>query len=412
MRKNKGGIMSEKILFVDDEPGVLEGYRRLLHKEFSIDTAASGREGLAAIVAAQPDAYGVIVSDMRMPEMDGVQFLSRVRSISGDSVRIALTGYADIQTASNAVNEGAIFRFLTKPCEKEVLAKALTEGLVQHRLMVAEKELLEKTLRGSVKVLTEVLSLVNPAAFSRGVRVGKYVRHIVKELQLNTPWQFEVAGMMSQLGCVTLDTETIEAVYAGKRLSADEQARYDTHAGVAAELLSNIPRLEAVAHMIAKQDSAPPYSPAGIDLKQDPVALGAQILRVAIAYDQLLSSGSGHEESLKQLLSRTKEFARMVVDALANLELETQRMEVKRCLISELECDMVLQEDVRTTTEMLLVAKGTQISYALLARMRNFLRRDPISGTVLVHVPHKASAGPAVLPKANEAAAGASSGKP
>jgi hypothetical protein len=164
--------------------------------------------------------------------------------------------------------------------------------------------------------------------------------------------------------------------------------------------------------MIAKQDSAPPYSPAGVDLKQDPVALGAQILRVAIAYDQLLSSGSGHEESLNQLLSRTKEFARMVVDALANLELETQRMEVKRCLISELECDMVLQEDVRTTTEMLLVAKGTQISYALLARMRNFLRRDPISGTVLVHVPHKASAGPAVLPKANEAAAGASSGKP
>jgi hypothetical protein len=207
------------------------------------------------------------------------------------------------------------------------------------------------------------------------------------------------------LGCVTLDTETIEAVYAGKRLSADEQARYDTHAGVAAELLSNIPRLEAVAHMIAKQDSAPPYSAAGIDLKQDLVALGAQILRVAIAYDQLLSSGSGHKESLTQLLSRSKEFARMVVDALANLELETQRMEVRRCPISELECNMVLQEDVRTTTKMLLVAKGTQISYALLARLRNFLRRDPIAGTVLVHIPQKASAGPAVLSKANELAA-------
>lgn len=397
--------MSKKILFVDDEPGVLDGYRRLLHKEFSLDTAVNGREGLAAIAAAGDDAYAVIVSDMRMPEMDGVQFLSRVRSLSGDSVRIALTGYADIQTASNAVNDGAIFRFLTKPCEKETLAKALTEALVQHGLLVAERELLEKTLRGSVKVLTEVLSLVNPAAFSRGVRVGKYVQHIVKELQLNTPWQFEVAGMMSQLGCVTLDVETIEAVYAGTRLSAEEQARYDTHAGVAAQLLSNIPRLEAVARMIANQDSAPPHSSAGVELKNDPVALGAQILRVAIAYDQLLSSGTGHQESLTHLLSQNKQFAASVVNALANLHLETQRMEARKCLVAELECDMVLQEDVRTTTGMLLVAKGTQISYALLARMRNFLRRDPISATVLVHVPHQASAGPAIPSKSNLAAA-------
>jgi len=404
--------MSEKILFVDDEPGVLEGFRRLLHKEFSLDTAVSARDGLAAIAAAGKDAYGVIVSDMRMPEMDGVQFLSRVRTISGDSVRIALTGHADIQTASNAVNEGAIFRFLTKPCEKEVLARALTAGLVQHRLVVAEKELLEKTLRGSVKVLTEVLSLVNPAAFSRGARVGKYVQHIVKELQLTTPWQFEVAAMMSQLGCVTLDTETLEAVYAGKRLSAEEQARYDTHASIAGELLSNIPRLEAVAHMIANQDSAPPSSPAGVDLKQDPVALGAQILKVAIAYDQLSSGGTGHENSLRRLLSRPEQFARLVVDALANLELETPGMDARTLTISELECGMVLQQDVRTATGILLVAKGTRISYALVARLRNFLRREPISGAVLVHVPHqRMGAGPGEFCSANEAVARASFGK-
>jgi response regulator RpfG family c-di-GMP phosphodiesterase len=400
--------MSEKILFVDDEPGVLEGFRRILHKEFSLDTAVSGREGLTAISAAGEDSYAVIVSDMRMPEMDGVQFLSRVRTISADSVRIALTGYADIQTASNAVNEGAIFRFLTKPCEKDVLARALTAALVQHRLVVAEKELLENTLRGSVKVLTDVLSLVNPAAFSRGVRVGKYVQHIVKELHLITPWQFEIAGMMSQLGCVTLDTETIEAVYAGKTLSSEERVRYDTHAGVGAQLLSNIPRLEGVAHMIAKQDTAPPWSSAGVDLKQDPIALGAQILKVAIAYDQLLSSGVGHKESLSRLLSRSEQFADLVVSALANLELDIQRMEARQCEISELECDMVLQEDVRTATGMLLVAKGTEISYALLARLRNFLRRDPISGSVLVHVPHRASNDPAIIPKANVATAGIS----
>ena len=399
--------MSERILFVDDEPGVLEGFRRLLHKEFLLDTAASAREGLAAIAAAEEDPYAVIVSDMRMPEMDGVQFLSRARIISGDSVRIALTGYADMQAASNAVNEGAIFRFLAKPCEKEVLAKALTAALVQHRLVVAEKELLEKTLRGSVKVLTEVLSLVNPAAFSRGVRVGRYVRHIVKELHLNTPWQFEVAGMMSQLGCVTLDTKTLEAVYAGKTLSADEQARYDTHASVAGELLSNIPRLEAVAHMIAKQDSAPPSSPVGIDLRQDPVTLGAQILKVAIAYDQLLNGGSSHEESLGWLLYRHEQFTALVVNALSNLQGETHGMEAMKCLVSELKCDMVLQENVRTADGTLLVAKGTRISHALLARLRNFLRENTILGSVLVHVPQASGERPSGTGSAKEASAGA-----
>ena len=404
--------MSDKILFVDDEPAVLEGYRRLLHKEFSVDTALGAQDGLAAIGAAQEDAYAVIVSDMRMPEMNGVQFLSRVRTISADSVRIALTGYADIQTASNAVNEGSIFRFLIKPCEKQVLARALTAGLVQHGLVIAEKELLEKTLRGSVKVLTDVLSLVNPAAFSRGIRLGKYVQHIVKKLELKTPWQFEVAGMMSQLGCVTLDTETIEAVYAGKELSAEEQARYDTHASVAGELLSNIPRLEAVAHMIAKQHSAPPLSPAGVDLKQDPVALGAQILKVAIAYDQLLSGGCGHEESLNRLLSRPQEFARLVVDALGDLEPEIQGMEARKLILSDLECDMVLQEDVRTGSGMLLVAKGTRVSHALLARLRNFLRREPISRTVLVHVPcQRMRPEPEIPRSANEAVARASLGQ-
>jgi len=379
--------MSEKILFVDDEPEVLAGYRRLLQRTFSVDTAVGAGAGLAAIAAAREDSYAVIVSDMRMPEMDGAQFLSRVRKISGDSVRIALTGYADIQTASHAVNEGAIFRFLTKPCEMEVLARALTAGLVQHGLVVAERELLEKTLRGSVKVLTEVLSLVNPAAFSRGVRVGRYVQHIVKELRLNTPWQFEIAGMMSQLGCVTLDAETIEAVYAGQKLSAEEQARYDTHASVAAELLSNIPRLEGVAHMIEKQGSAPPASPAGIDLTQDRIALGAQILKVAIAYDQLLSGGNGHEESVRQLRSRPEQFAPLVVNGLGDPDRETQGMEARKCMPSELECGMVLEEDVRAADGVLLVGKGTQISHAVLARLQNSLRRHAIPGTVLVRVP-------------------------
>jgi response regulator RpfG family c-di-GMP phosphodiesterase len=382
----------EKILFVDDEPDVLEGYERLLHKEFSVHTAVGAARGLEAIAAAEQKPFAIVVSDIRMPEMDGVQFLSRVRVISPDSVRIALTGHADIQTATDAVNEGSIFRFLTKPCAKDVLAKALTAGLVQYRLIVAEKELLEKTLSGSINVLTEVLSLVNPAAFSRAARIRRYVQHVVKKLGLESAWRFEVAAMMSQLGCVTLDTDTIEAVYAGRKLSPEEQARFDAHPSVAGDLLSNIPRLEPIARMIAQQHSVLPSGQTSVSSSRDVVSLGAQILKVTLAFDQLINGGNSHRDALNKLRAKPDTYERYVVDALADLELQPQHVEVKTCHILELECDMVLQEDVRTGNGLLVVAKGQQITFALLVRLKNFFQRKAIAATVLVQSPRESLA--------------------
>src|ERR1700678_1843840 len=169
--------MSGKILFVHDGPAVLDGYKRMLHREFQVDTAVGGEQALATIQEHGP--YAVVISDMRMPEMNGAQFLARVRATTPDTVRMLLTGYTDLNAAMDAVNEGNIFRFLTKPCEKEILATALTTGLVQYRLVTAEKELLEKTLMGSIKVLTDVLSAASPEAFGISMRIAHLVRYLV-----------------------------------------------------------------------------------------------------------------------------------------------------------------------------------------------------------------------------------------
>src|SRR5262245_22883041 len=218
--------MPEKILFVDDEPAVLQGYQRLFRNDFHIDTAIGGRNGLNAIANTGP--YAAVVSDMRMPEMDGVAFLSEVKKISPDSIRIILTGHADLSAAVGAVNEGSIFRFLTKPCDKETLGKTITSALVQFRLVNAERQLLEKTLTGTIQVLSEVLSLVNPAAFGRVMRLLRYIRLISSSLGPHRLWRFQIAALMSQLGCVALAPETIGAVHADKELRPDEQARYDS----------------------------------------------------------------------------------------------------------------------------------------------------------------------------------------
>ena len=383
--------MSEKILFVDDEPAVLEGYKRLLHKEFSIDTAVGAVEGLTAV--AQRGPFAVVISDLRMPGMDGVQFLAKVRTSSPDTVRMALTGYADIDSAINAVNEGSIFRFLTKPCPKETLAKAVTAGLMQYRLITAEKELLEKTLSGSIQVLIEVLSLVNPTAFSRATRIRRYIQHITKKRKLEAPWRFEVAAMMSQLGCVTLPPDMVEAVYAGQKLPPEEQARFDAHPAVARDLLSNIPRMEPIAWMIAEQHG--PCSPQPLkDVdSQEAITQGAQMLKVALAYDQLVSQGQSHQEALQHLRDKSAEFDRAVVADLADLQREGDRMEVRDCAITDLESGMILQKEVRTHTGLLVVAKGQEVTYPLLVRLRNFWQRGAIGNSVIVlAVPRPASA--------------------
>src|SRR5580700_6052771 len=128
--------MPDKILFVDDEPPVLDGYKRMLHREFEVDTAVGGEQALTTMRALGP--YAVVISDMRMPIMTGAQFLAQVRRTAPETIRMLLTGYTDLDAAMEAVNEGNIFRFLTKPCEKDVLVAAINSGVEQNELIRSE----------------------------------------------------------------------------------------------------------------------------------------------------------------------------------------------------------------------------------------------------------------------------------
>jgi response regulator RpfG family c-di-GMP phosphodiesterase len=370
--------VNEKILFVDDEPAVLEGYKRALHKAFQPDTALGGQEALAAFANAGP--YAVVVSDMRMPNMDGVQLLSRISSISPNTVRVMLTGHADLQSAIAAVNEGCIFRFLTKPCEADVLKKALTTCLVQYRLVTAEKELLESTLMGSIKVLTDLLSLANPAAFSRAERIRRSVRHVVAQLGLENPWQYEIAAMLSQLGCITLSPEVIEAAYSGKELSREEQTAFDMHPSVARNLVSNIPRLDCVAWIIGQQR----YGAADPNTQVPPsMRIGAEILRIALAFDDFKIKGHSDTEALSKL-QRDPQFDPKIVQALQSLQPETSNMDLKTVGIVELSAGMILEEEIRTKTGMLLAGRGQEVTYPLMVRLDSFHQRQEIPDRVLV----------------------------
>jgi ActR/RegA family two-component response regulator len=136
--------MSEKVLFVDDEPEVLESYERLLRREFNISIAIGAEKALATIRSYGP--YAVVISDMRMPGMNGAEFLAEVRRHTPNTARILLTGYTDLEAAVAAINQGNILRFLSKPCEKEQLVEAIKFGLDQYRETTAEKDLVRRAL--------------------------------------------------------------------------------------------------------------------------------------------------------------------------------------------------------------------------------------------------------------------------
>ena len=382
--------MPEKILMVDDEDAVLVGYQRMFRNEFQIETAASGAAAVAALGATGP--YAVVVSDMRMPEMDGTQLLRKVKVLAPDTVRIMLTGDDDIRNAVTAVNEGSIFRFLTKPCNKDTLAKALTAGLMQYRLLTAEKDLLENTLQGSIQVLTEVLSLVNPAAFGRALRVRRYIHHVATRMALASPWRFEVAAMMSQLGCVTLHPETIEAVYAGRPLPGDEQARFDAHPGVARDLLSKIPRMEPIAWMIAHQNDSAAVEGDAKAATAD-MRLGANLLRATLAFDGLVTKGLPQGDAASRLAREHASFDPQIFLALAELDGEKGGTELRSCDIDELiPFDMVLEEELRTKGGLLLVSKGQEVTSTLILKLKNFLEKGAIGRKVTISATNRAKA--------------------
>jgi len=376
--------MAEKILLVDDDNNILDGYRRSLSREFVMETALGGQQALKLVTENGP--YAVVVSDMRMPGMDGIELLSKIKTHSPDTIRVMLTGNADIDTAVSAINEGSIFRFLAKPCGKEMMAKTLTAALVQHRLVTAERQLLEETLSRSIQVLTEVLSLVNPAAFSRAERARRYIHHIVTSMNLPNVWQYEVAAMMSQLGCVTLPSETIEAVYKGEKLSANEQAQYDAHPSVAYDLLSKIPRLEPIARMIEHQNRPLPDArdtdPEMRDMRQ-----GTEILKLTLDYEKLIHKGISRTEAVHTLSRQYKHLKQEFFQALVELDPNSEESEIRQCRVGALATGMIIQQEVRTLEGELLVSKGQAVTAPLLSKLKNFHARRLFTGDVTVSMP-------------------------
>ena len=241
---------------------------------------------------AERGPFAVVVSDRQMPRMDGIKFLSLVKERAPDTVRIMLTGNADLEGAIKVVNEGNIFRFLTKPCPLEILGKAVEDALAQYRLVIAEKELLNKTLSGSIKLLNDILSMIEPQSFGRAQTMRDLISSVTKKFNADNDWEIPLAVMLAPIGNVTIPPELLLRARAGGALSKVEEQIVAQLPETAARLLANIPRLEGVASIVRYQHKN--YDGSGLpqdSVKGEAVPLGSRLLKILTDLAQLQAGG-------------------------------------------------------------------------------------------------------------------------
>ena len=355
-----------RILLVDDEQAVLDGLCRQHRKRYTLIPACGAGAGLKAIGEQGP--FAVVVTDYKMPWMNGTQFLAKVMDFAPDTVRIMLTGQADLRTAVDAVNRGHIFRFLTKPCEPDVFQAGLDAALEQYQLRHAERLLLEQTVRGSIEVMAEVLAIANPTAFGRAIRVRNYVQHIVATLRLPDAWQYETAALLSQIGCVAIPNDIFDRILTDKSLPPEQAEMLERHPQIAGDLIGKIPRLQTVAEIVRHQGGSPPTS-GEVD---GAVAIGARILFAALDFEELISLGAVPEQALRALRTEGRKYERRILDALASAEVFTESTDVRLVSLAQLRVGMILEDEVRNSKGMLLVTRGHELSEGSLQRLRNY----------------------------------------
>ncbi|WP_243545293.1 HD domain-containing phosphohydrolase [Pseudodesulfovibrio tunisiensis] len=372
-----------RILIVDDDEKLLRSFERVLRSRFDVSVAENATRALSMIGAEEP--YAIIISDYRMPGMNGVDFLARVMEVAPDTVRILLTGHADVQVAIKAVNEGNIFRLLDKPCPPKVLAKALMDGLRFVDLVNAEHEIMERTVQSSVAVLGDLVSLVRPEVYGRISRITPYVRHISRELAPQHLWEAVTAAKLSMIGFVMLPEAVVQEDLAGERLTTERQAQFASHAAFAAKFVGKIPRMEEVARIIRYQEKR--FDGGGYprdELRGLMLPMGARILKAVIDFDRHVCAGLSFGAALNAMSENEDWYDPDVLGSLFSLLGEEATTRENRVYLQGLEPGMVLGEDLyakKDGKKVKLLAEGSELTEMMIDYLMSFKKnglKEPI----------------------------------
>lgn len=404
-----------KILFVDDEKQMLTALNRVFRgKAYSIFMANSGQEALDIL---ENETMDIIVSDMRMPEMDGATFLAKTVDLHPTSRRILLTGYSDQESTVRAINEGQVHQYIMKPWDNDAL-KATIDSEIQEKIRIAEetpdtseheqlqeqvinvsaeltnahmfadmaKEELLKQYSTTIKVISNLINLKTPTPPSMNANVVTHSVAMCKLIKLNRKVITEIrnAALLFQLGKLAVSDELIEM-----KINEMDEAQihtYNKHSVQGANLLLPLNSLDYAANIIRHQNENIDGSGYPDGLKSKAIPLGSRVLRVVIDYQQIIhglyfndayspndaldfmerSSGIKYDKALLMLYRKF----------IAELS-KTEGLQQDRLLnITDLKPGMAVSRDLVTNEGLLLITKGTLLNALTIQKLIELEERD------------------------------------
>lgn len=414
------------LLCVDDEPNIVSSLRRLFRGNgYRVLTAHGGEEALALM---QTEPVDLVISDMRMPGMDGAQLLERVRAGWPNATRLLLTGYADVQSTVAAINRGEVYRYIAKPWNDEELLHTVRgafelQGLAREKrrleALTAAQNLelahlnatleqkveqrtaelsqahdkLKKNYMTSIKVFSNLIEMRGGAMMGHARRVGDLARRTARAMGLPADAQQHifVAGLLHDIGHIGLaDTLLARPV---PRLSEEEQALYRKHAAMGEQALMALDDMQPVAALIRSHHERHDGKGFPDALAGDAIPLGARILAVADAYDELaaghLGSNGLDAEKTRFMIGRGRGaiyhpevvdvFLQMLLEAMPTAEAPPMPLPT-----SDLQPGMVLARGLVSADGVMLLAAGHPLTADLIQRIRQYELRDRLKLVLLV----------------------------
>ncbi|MFH1626147.1 MAG: HD domain-containing phosphohydrolase [Pseudomonadota bacterium] len=415
-------MSGHKLLFVDDEEKILHSLTRLFRKEnYEVFTTTSAREGLETVVEHE---ISLVLSDQRMPEMTGTEFLRQVKRKSPDTIRVILTGCTDMAAAVQAINEGEVYRFITKPWDDLELKIIVSHAVKQYELVKENRELtfltkkqntelrdlnrnleqkvrdrtqeieeknkeLKKNFFDAIKVFVGLLELYNPELGGHSKRVAAISDSIARRCKLGeTDVELvEVSALLHDIGFIGVPENILNRD--PSELTPPEKTLVTKHPILGQSAIASIENLREAGLVIRSHHERFDGKGYPDGLKDKEIPLGARIIAVASAYDELVNeNGFSKEDALSHLKKQSgydfdPEVVFKLLDLLKSFEVPS-RLEVGIPL-HELKEGMVLSRNLYTGGGRLLLARKEPIKEAYIEKIMSFHKIDPIVDRVYVH---------------------------
>ncbi len=413
--------MTTKILFVDDEKDILKSLLRLFMDEpYEMVTFDTPFDALDEMETTE---FAAVISDQRMPQMEGTEFLQKVREKWPDTVRIILTGYADLDAAVDAINKGNVYSFIHKPWDESTLLQTVKNAVDRYNLAAENKRLFEltktqndeleslnknlerlvdvrtkkiKRLLGEVEkglsrivhVFTELTELFDPKLGGHSKRVAKLSRQIAEQYEMEEREieLIELSALLHDIGLIGIPRDLQDK-------NENELKRYEKglirqHPEIGRTLLKGIGGMEDAGLLVQCHHENVDGSGYPAGLKNDEIPLGARIIRLADAYDRMINKkGVPMETVLINLKARShREYDPGVLSKLIDRSdhiADVTEDEIP-VLLEEVKSGMVLARPVITGSGRLLLPKEKVLDKLHIERLIQFHKVDPIIDTIYV----------------------------